>query len=79
MNNIKNKRLLKKIAQDWCKSILLANGMDSFDDDVLLTSEEQGYIVNECHKIAESLSDRQTRFTLPEIIEQFYTISDEEE
>lgn len=73
MSKVKNKRVLKKIAQDWCKSILLANDMASFDDD-LLTQDEQAYIVDQCHKIAESLSDRPTIFSLPKIIEQYYEI-----
>lgn len=67
------KRLLKKIAQDWCKSILLANGMDSFDDDIL-TQEEQSYIVEECTRIANRITDRPPVFTLPEIVEQYYTL-----
>ncbi|MBA3986846.1 MAG: hypothetical protein H0X63_09830, partial [Flavobacteriales bacterium] len=50
-----NKNLLKKIAKEWCKGILLANDGYSFGDSIedgMITEEEADFIVTETKKIA---------------------------
>lgn len=69
------KRILKKIAKEWCAGILLACDGDSFDEDVDgLTSEEVDYILNEVEKIAVKINDKQVPETsVKKIVEKYYS------
>ena len=75
-----NKTILKKIAKDWCKSILLSNeAMVSFDkllEDGLLTMEEVMYIQEYTDKIANSITKNNSGDTIIEIFSQYYDILD---
>lgn len=51
-----DKRILKKIAKEWAAGILAhGTGMDSFDPELGLTCEEEGYIVEEVNRLGKSL------------------------
>ena len=67
-----DKLILKKIAKEWAKGILLATGVDSFDDKSLLSIEEQTFIVNEVHEIANRLTNEKQEGTLDDIIDKYY-------
>ena len=71
-----DKRILKKIAKEWCQAILLANGTDSFAeiDKDLLTQDEQFYIVSESHRIAHRITNEPPVYELEEIIKKYYTL-----
>lgn len=69
-----DKNILKKIAKDWCKSILLANEGSSFGDDSLLTIEEQNFILKETKKIAAKITNNPPKTNIEDIISQYYII-----
>jgi len=72
-----DKNILKKIAKDWCKGILLANGGDSFTDivdDGLLTEDEVDYILKETNKLAEKITKDDYISNLEDIIKKYYDI-----
>ena len=51
-----DKLILKKIAKEWAAGILYHGaGTDSFEEGGGLTSEEEGYIVDEVQKIAKRI------------------------
>lgn len=52
---IKNKRALKKIAKEWAAAILVNCETDSFDEDMSLTEEQEGYIVEQVKEIGLKL------------------------
>ena len=72
-----DKKILKKIAKEWCASILLANGGDSFweIEDGLLTEDEQSYIVSESHNISRRIMEK-PMVSLELIINRYYTLDD---
>lgn len=65
-----DKAILKKIAQEWAKGILLATNMDSFDEE--LEHEEQVYVLNEVHNIANRITKETASGSLPVIINKYY-------
>ena len=69
-----DKRILKKIAKEWCKGILLANELDAFDDklDEILTPEEQQFIVEESHKIPKRITSEPYSSSLEQIVGKYY-------
>ena len=67
-----DKRILKNIAKDWAKGILYATGTDSFDDDSLLSLEEQEYIVEQVQNIAMKLTDGHVETNLDDIVAKYY-------
>jgi len=72
-----DKLILKKIAKEWCKGILLANDGDSFGDSIesgLLTEEEADFILIETRKIAERITKEPYIASLNEIIGKYYEI-----
>jgi len=72
-----DKNILKKIAKEWCKGILLANDGDSFGDaidDGLLTDEEASFILNESYKIAERITKEPYLTSLDNIIGKYYEL-----
>jgi len=72
-----DKLILKKIAKEWCRGILLANGTDSLMDleqDGLLSVEESSYIVEECHRIAERITKEPYEANLENIVKKYYEI-----
>jgi hypothetical protein len=72
-----DKNILKKIAKEWCKGILMANGGDSFLDaeqEGLLTMEETDYILRETDKIANRITKEEYSSSLDDIIKKYYEI-----
>ena len=67
-----DKLILKKIAKDWAKGILFSTEADSFDEDSLLSVEEQYYVVEEVQKIAMRLTNGNVEVNLDEIISKYY-------
>ena len=70
-----DKLILKKIAKEWCKGILLANGGDAMGDSIekgLITEDEATFIVLESHKIAERITKEPYLTSLGDIIEKYY-------
>ncbi len=67
-----DKRILKKIAQEWSKAVLLANSSDSFEEDCGLTQEECDYVLAESHKIAEKITKEPYTTNLNGIIARYY-------
>lgn len=70
MASVKNKRELKKIAQEWCKSILHANDLTSFDD--RLTIDEQCYILKQSRAIADRITKEPISADLNHIIDKYF-------
>ena len=72
-----DKRILKQIAKEWCKGILLSNEASSFDSnlDEMLSQEEQNYIVIESHKIANRITKEDYSASLSKIVEKYYDFS----
>ena len=73
IGKIMDKRILKKIAKEWAAGILYhGTGIDSFSGEEL-TIEEQGYIVDEVHKIGLRIfKDDIPSVELPEIVAKYY-------
>lgn len=69
-----DKRILNKIAKEWCKGILLARDGQSFDDDSLLDVDEQIYILQQVDKIAERITPTSASQSLVQIINKYYKI-----
>jgi hypothetical protein len=65
-----DKRILKQIAKEWAKGILLATDMDSFDKE--LNTDEQSYVLDEVHKIARKITEEDASGSLPQIIRKYY-------
>jgi hypothetical protein len=68
-----DKRILKKIAKEWAKGILLATELQSFEES-LLDEEEQDYVVSQVHKIAEMITKEESTPSLEGIISKYYEI-----
>ena len=66
------KHILKKIAKDLAKGILLATAMDEEDLDDVLSPEEQAYINAEVEKIANMLTDEVADTNLVDIVKKYY-------
>ncbi len=71
-----DKRILKKIAKDWSKSILASTDLSNFDKtaDELLSLEEKQYIVNEVVNIANKISKNDVAGSFENILKRYYTI-----
>ncbi|PHR23577.1 MAG: hypothetical protein COA36_16735 [Desulfotalea sp.] len=72
-----DKNILKKIAKEWCKGILLANEGDSFSDTIdngLLTEKEAAFILKETTKIAERITKETYSTSLELIVRKYYEI-----
>ncbi len=67
-----DKRILKKIAKDWAKGILFATGTDSFEENSIMSLEEQQYIVNEVQNIGMKLTDGNVETSLDDIVAKYY-------
>ncbi len=67
-----DKRILKNIAKDWAKGILFATGTDSFDDDSLLSEEEQEYVVEQVQIIGMKLTGGHVETNLDDIVAKYY-------
>lgn len=48
--------------------------MDSFDEDSLLTIEEQGYVVEEVQKIAMKITKDDIEVNLDDIVGKYYEV-----
>ena len=69
-----DKRLLKKIAKDWAKGILIATAMDEDELDDVLNEDEQMYIVEEVKNIADRITSDTAITNLVEIVGKYYKI-----
>lgn len=69
-----DKRILKRIAKEWCKGMLYANNLSSFDDelDALLSVEEQQYIVDETKKLADRITKEDYSTSLAQLVKKYY-------
>lgn len=70
-----DKRILKQIAKEWSKGILLACEGDAFSDAIerdLITDDEASYIVAETHKIAQRITKEPYIPALTELIKKHY-------
>ena len=76
MKKVKDKRVLKLIAKEWAKGILLATELASFDEDSdeYLDLDEQSYIVEEVHKIANRITEEDSLPSLNRIIEKYFKL-----
>ncbi len=72
-----DKRILKKIAKDWAKGMLVHTDIDCEFADEVLTIDEQMYIVDEVAKIGERLIKGEAENNLEEIIRKHYNIVEE--
>ena len=74
---IQNNRILKNIAKEWCKGILLSCETNSFDDAIeegYLTEEEASYIVEEAQRIAIKISKEPPSDDINDIIKKYYEL-----
>lgn len=72
-----DKRILKNIAKEWAKAILLACDMDAIIDSVkdgLVDEDEASYIVEETHEIAERITKEPNLPSLTEIVDKYYKL-----
>ena len=67
-----DKRILKKIAERWCKGILLANDLTDEETAKLLSKEEMEYLQNESYKIAEKITKEKHALCLNTLIKEYY-------
>jgi len=70
-----DKLILKNIAKEWCKGILLGCDSDAISDSVdrgVLTCEEAMYVVSEAHKIAERITKEPYLPNLDSIVDKYY-------
>ena len=65
-----DKKILKNIAKEWAAGILLATGMDSFDNEGL-TYEEEVYIIKSVHQISKKIRENPSG-SLTNIVEKYY-------
>ena len=66
------KRILKKIAKEWAKSILLATEHDCEELEGVITVSEENYIVEEVKRIAERITKESYLPTLESIVSKYY-------
>lgn len=66
------KRILKKIAQEWCKGILIANDMTDSETAELLSEEEMCYILEESTRIANRITKEDAAISLNECIRKYF-------
>lgn len=71
-----NKNILKNIAKEWAKGILLSTEGVSFDEEFedLLSTDEEHYIINEVHKIAERITKEDYTPSLVDIVKKYYEL-----
>lgn len=76
MEKVKNKRILKKIANEWAAGILFATEGSSFDEemDEILTAEEQEYIIDHVESIARKLASGDIHSNLNVIVKKYSEI-----
>ena len=67
-----DKRILKKIAERWCKGILLANDLTDEETAELLSEEEMEYLQQESFKIARRITKENHAISLNELIKEYY-------
>ena len=67
-----DKRILKKIAERWCKGILLANDLTDEETAELLSEEEMSFIQEESFRIAQKITKEQHAISLNELIKEYY-------
>ena len=67
-----DKRILKKIAERWCKGILLANDLTDEETAELLSEEEMEYLQQESFKIAHRITKDKPAISLNELIKEYY-------
>jgi hypothetical protein len=69
-----DKLILKKIAKEWCKGILMACDLTDEETAELLTEEEMDYIQKEAFKIANRITIEPQANSLNECIKKYYEI-----
>ena len=68
------KLILKKIAREWCKGILMACDLTDQETAELLTDEEMDYIQKEAFKIADRITKEPQAHNLNDCIKKYYEI-----
>ena len=74
-----SKSIIKKIAKEWAKGVLIACQTDSFDELIeegLLTEKEAGDIVEEVEKIADRITSEETSTSVREIVGKYFELED---
>lgn len=75
--SVKNKRILRQIAKEWCKAILLACETDAFEPSLesgLLDADEVNFIVDEAHNIAERITTEDYNPSLNSIVKKYFKL-----
>lgn len=67
-----DKLMLKKIAKEWCKGILMACELTDEETVELLTEDEMEYIQNEAFKIANRITKEPQAHNLNDCIKKYY-------
>jgi hypothetical protein len=67
-----DKRILKKIAERWCKAILLANDLTDGETAELLSEEEMEFLQQESVRIANKITKEDHALSLNELIKEYY-------
>jgi hypothetical protein len=67
-----DKRILKKIAERWCKGILLANDLTDEETAELLSEEEMNFLQEESFRIANKITKEHHALSLNELIKEYY-------
>lgn len=65
-----DKLILRKMARDWAKGILMACDTTSWSD--LLTEDENAYLVGEVDKIANRITPDAAEQSVDRIFEKYY-------
>lgn len=71
MAKVNHKRVLKKMAQDWAKSILMACESPSWED-CDLNQDEIDFILQEVFNIANRITTRDRVLSTNEIFNQYF-------
>ena len=67
-----DKQILKKIAERWCKAILLANDLMDEETAELLSEEEMAFLQQESIRIANKITKEDHALSLNELIKEYY-------
>ena len=67
-----DKLILKKIAKEWCKGILMNNDLTDAETAELLTEDEMFYLQEESQRIARRITKEPAAIDLNQCIKKYY-------
>ncbi len=65
------KQLLRKIAKEWAKGILMSTCPDGKEIDALLSQDDQIYLTEQVHKVGERITGEMPMGSLEDIVKKY--------